>query len=647
MNVNSAARYCVENGSRVFGGRRSVPAWPPGASLTLGLVWLSVTSLGFALADSAWADQDIAALSQAEVAASSASAAWALGLVALFAFVAVCVCLWLALRLGGIARRRIELEDLLARQNDTLRQEVERRTRMSEALFQSQRTFSDMFEFCPVALAISQIETGLIYQANTAFCTLVGCPADQVQGKTSIELGLFSDAKTRMDIVAKAMRDKAIANYELLHVDRRGRKRILQLTGALGNLFGEPCLLWLMSDITGRKELESALVAARERAESANQAKSTFLANVSHEIRSPLNGILGLTELALRCDPAPDIQGYLEKIVSSSHVLLRVVNDILDISKIEAGKLELCPAPFRPRAILRRVEGLFAPKARDKGLALTVEAAADVPEGLVGDALRLEQVLINVVGNAVKFTEHGVVEVRLHLLGRDQHKARLVFSVRDTGIGMDKEQISRVFEPFVQADVSTARRFGGTGLGLSIARRLFALMGGSITAHSEPEKGSLFWLEITLPVAESGFDEPCGDSAERQGDERSQLQGGETLREENAKVPEERVFDPRRALEPLLGNTAFLHRLLEGFRREYGQAGARLQTLLNKNETAQAEALLNEISGLAANLGGARLSQTCLDLRDGLHENQVREDLLDAFLAALDEFLEETAAFSA
>ncbi|GAB6036882.1 hypothetical protein JCM15519_14410 [Fundidesulfovibrio butyratiphilus] len=614
-------------------------------------------------AKAAWATRDDSALSLATEPASSGASAWVLAAVALAAFAVLCLCLWLTLRLHAVNTRRRELEELLTRQNDTLRQEVERRTKMSEALFQSQRTFSDMFEFCPVALAISQIETGLIYQANTAFCTLVGCPADQVQGKTSIELGLFRDAKTRMDIVAKAMRDKAIANYELLHVDRRGRKRILQLTGALGNLFGEPCLLWLMSDITGRKELESALVAARERAESANQAKSTFLANVSHEIRSPLNGILGLTELALRCNPAPDIQGYLEKIVASSHVLLRVVNDILDISKIEAGKLELCPTPFRPRSILRRVEGLFAPKARDKGLALTVEAASDVPEGLVGDALRLEQVLINVVGNAVKFTEHGVVEVRLHMLGCDQHKARLVFSVRDTGIGMDKEQISRVFEPFVQADVSTARRFGGTGLGLSIARRLFALMGGAITAHSEPEKGSLFWLEIALPVAESGLDEgeaeiegsPAPEGARADGAEIPEATDvrdatgphGRARPDQSAIPPEERVFDPRRALEPLLGNTAFLHRLLEGFTREYGQAGARLQTMLNKGELFQAESLLGEMSGLAANLGGAKLHRACLDLKAGLRESASREDLIDAFLAALDEFLEETAGFKA
>jgi len=254
-------------------------------------------------------------------------------------------------------------------------------------------------------------------------------------------------------------------------------------------------------DITDIKLLQAQLAEARDAAEAANRAKSEFLARMSHEIRTPMNAIIGLSQLTLRAALAPRERDYLERTQRAAQSLLGVINDILDFSKVEAGKLGLEAIPFRLDEVLDNLDAVISIRASEKKLHYSCRVASGVPGVLVGDPLRLGQVLVNLVGNAVKFTEQGSVRVRVSALEHEADAVTLRFEVQDTGIGLTEAQRARMFEGFFQADVSTSRRYGGTGLGLAISRHLVDAMGGQIEVESEPGRGSTFRFTVRLGLA--------------------------------------------------------------------------------------------------------------------------------------------------
>jgi PAS domain S-box-containing protein len=338
---------------------------------------------------------------------------------------------------------------------------------------------------------------GRLLDCNDAFARVIGyATREECLSKRAIDH--YPSSAERETFIAQLTEHGRLVDFEsrLLRLDGTPIW-VLENATLLTSDAGERVIEGTLIDITERKQAEKAMAEAMAAAEGANSAKSEFLANMSHEIRTPMNGIVGMTELALGTDLTDEQRSYLETVRTSADSLLTLINDILDFSKIEARKLDIDLVDFDLAVALDETMRLLAPQAHEKGLELAYHVAPDVPLALGGDPARLRQVLLNLAGNAVKFTATGEVVVRVDREAQVGGQSILHFTVTDTGIGIPQDKQATIFEAFTQADASTTRRFGGTGLGLAIASQLVRLMGGRIWVESEPGRGSAF--HVTLP----------------------------------------------------------------------------------------------------------------------------------------------------
>jgi two-component system, sensor histidine kinase and response regulator len=342
--------------------------------------------------------------------------------------------------------------------------------------------------------------------ANKAFAKLHGAESPkQLLGKTAFDLFPKERAAALHAADQEVMKaTKPVQEAERSTIDSEGNTQWIlmtkvPLTDENGQILG---IVGVNRDITQRKQAEVDLRDAKNAAEAANRAKSEFLANMSHEIRTPLNGVIGMTELALETELTLEQREYLETVKLSADSLLSVINDILDFSKIEAGKVDLELGDFHPRDTLEAILKTLALRADEKGLELLCEIAPTVPDVVRGDSNRLRQIVVNLVGNAIKFTEKGEVALSVHLEAQDGDERTLHFMVSDSGIGIPTEKQGSVFQPFSQADTSTTRKYGGTGLGLTISKRLVELMDGKIWVESEVGQGSRFHFTARFKASE-------------------------------------------------------------------------------------------------------------------------------------------------
>ena len=347
---------------------------------------------------------------------------------------------------------------------------------------------------------IALIKGRLIERANSKLHEIFGWPPGELVGQ-STRVWDVDEASWAVDedlLYAPIWRGET--SIHEMQLARRDKSRLwTRIAGRAVDVADQSKgSVWIIDDITIEHEAADEMRRARALAEDAARMKSDFLANMSHEIRTPMNAIIGMAYLALKADPTPRLRDYLGKIQSSSQLLLGIINDILDLSKIEAGKMVVEHTDFDLDQVLSNVTNLIADKAASKGLELIIDVAEDVPTNLIGDPLRLGQILVNYANNAVKFTEHGEIEISIALAPPVDDGVVLRFAVRDTGIGLSDEQRTRLFQNFEQADSSTTRKYGGTGLGLVIAKQLAEMMGGEVGVDSELGRGSTFWFTARL-----------------------------------------------------------------------------------------------------------------------------------------------------
>ncbi|WP_051271353.1 PAS domain S-box protein [Fundidesulfovibrio putealis] len=387
-------------------------------------------------------------------------------------------------------------------------QDITDRKHIEDAVRQSEENYRQLFEAESDAVFLINCSDKRLIKFNSAACSLYGYSHEELDGMDATNLSAETE-QSSLSIVTSPTEDNEILQIPIrIHRKKSGELFPVELTGRYFKLRGQQVLIVAVRDISARIGVEAALRSAKEEAESANKAKSEFLANMSHEIRTPLNGILGMLQLLETTHPSEEQREYLVGALQSTNRLTRLLSDILDISRIESGKMQTFETEFSIKEMRNSIKGVFELEAREKGLRLEFGRDEELPLELIGDEARLRQILFNLVGNAIKFTDTGEVRVEACLLPNQVGSAiRVLITVSDTGIGIPDESLKNIFEPFVQAEGSYTRRYQGAGLGLSIVRRLVKLLGGEMAFESTPGEGTTVYLSMpfTIPDKPAGF----------------------------------------------------------------------------------------------------------------------------------------------
>ncbi|WP_236629880.1 response regulator [Pseudohaliea rubra] len=391
--------------------------------------------------------------------------------------------------------REVEEKAELVTYRNELEARVEERSRELEEANRQQLALIDT-----APLGIALIRDRIVVRCNARLAELFGYSEDEIVGNSTEHWYLTHEAFEHYGDVIHERTGRGEVFQEEVHYRAKDGTPFwcLVTTRLLNPARAEEGLVALFDDVSAEHAAAEDLREAREEAERANRAKSEFLANMSHEIRTPMNAIMGMSYLGLQAATDATERSYFERTYQAAEALLGILNDILDFSKIESGKLSLEWAPFQLEDVIQGLINVIVFRAEEKGLEFLIDVAPEVPHRLIGDSLRLQQVLMNLLNNAVKFTESGEVVLRIRVDQEDPEQAVLVFEVEDTGIGMTEEQQQRLFQAFSQADASTTRRYGGTGLGLAISARLAEMMGGQFEVSSTPGEGSSFRFSCTL-----------------------------------------------------------------------------------------------------------------------------------------------------
>jgi PAS domain S-box-containing protein len=357
----------------------------------------------------------------------------------------------------------------------------------------SEAKLRKVFEASPDAIAVIRISDGVLLDMNPQF-EAASSPRDELIGRTNTDRALWVDPAQRREFFRILAARGRVHNMEVDFRTRDGRILPSLVSAVTVELDGEPCVVSVARSITRLKRTEQALVRAREQAMAASRAKSDFLSSMSHEIRTPLHAIIGMTDLLLETPLSHVQRHHLARMADNGKSLARIIDDILDLARIESGRMALEEAPLDLAEVIDAVIGTLGVRAHEKGLELLATIAPEVPSALLGDPLRLRQILVNLVGNATKFTERGRVTLGVEREGGGEEAGAVAlhFSVADTGIGITPDEHEQIFAPFSQADSSTTRKYGGTGLGLAIVKRLVDLMQGRVWVESEVGRGSTF-----------------------------------------------------------------------------------------------------------------------------------------------------------
>ncbi len=367
--------------------------------------------------------------------------------------------------------------------------------RLNRRLSQSEKQYRDLVELAPFPVSVSDGETHRILFANRSAAAAMTAPVAAIEGEPVI--GFYDDPADRERLLAGLSADQPVVDFEVRLRTPGGRRIWVLMSAAKVEFSGRRAVLVAFQDITQRREMQDELHRAKDAAEAANAAKSHYLAVMTHEVRTPLSGIIGLAQLT-REEPLSDEQREnLGLIETTGQSLIALIGDILDYSKIEAGHMEVEKVALEAAPLLYELCRLFKAAAQAKNIALSVQIGADVPPVVRSDPVRLRQILSNLLSNAIKFTTSGKIEIGVAAERLREGGWRLIFQVHDTGSGIAADKVARLFQPFSQADSSIARRFGGTGLGLAISRRLARLLGGDLSVASKLGQGSTFMVEIT------------------------------------------------------------------------------------------------------------------------------------------------------